>query len=131
MRVFQEKVRKHKEDIKKEDYSGSLELKCLQLEQKQIERQMDENKRKAMNEKDPTKRAVLLQLIEEDGKKLKENLDKQKELPINKLGANFDPDKYKDNLIEAMRKAIEKSVDKSPSSNGNYSRGSRSRRETN
>jgi len=67
---------------------------------------MRENKRKAQSEKDPAKRALLLQLIEDDGKLLEDNLKKQKAIPASNL--NFDPDKYVSDLIEGMKEAIEK-----------------------
>src|SRR6185369_14463768 len=67
---------------------------------------MEENKRKAMNEKDPAQKALLLQLIEDDGKKLKANMKKQQELS-NKF--NFDPNKRIDDLIESIKEAIENS----------------------
>src|SRR5215210_7706208 len=64
---------------------------------------MEENKRKAMNEKDPAQKALLLQLIEDDGKKLKANMKKQQELS-NKF--NFDPNKRIDDLVESIKEAI-------------------------
>jgi len=67
---------------------------------------MKENKRKAQSEKDPDKKALLLQMIEDDGKLLEDNLKKQKAIPASNL--NFDPDKYVSDLIEGMKEAIEK-----------------------
>ncbi|CAJ0831419.1 15995_t:CDS:2, partial [Entrophospora sp. SA101] len=49
-------------------------------------------------------KALLLQLIEDDGKKLKANVKKQQELS-NKF--NFDPNKRIDDLIESIKQAIE------------------------
>src|SRR5437763_8008885 len=59
-----------------------------------------------MNEKDPAQKAFLLQLIEDDGKKLKANMKKQQELS-NKF--NFDPNKRIDDLINSIKEAIENS----------------------
>src|SRR5436309_6026420 len=66
---------------------------------------MEENKRKAMKETDPAKKAALIQAIEEDGLLLQQKYKKKQELS-NKF--NIDPKKKVDDLIEAMKKAIEK-----------------------
>src|SRR6185437_11659700 len=67
---------------------------------------MKENQKKAADKNiDSAERALLMQLIEEDGKRLKSNLEKQKE--INKK-FHFNPDKYVSDLLEKMKKAIEK-----------------------
>jgi len=105
LRPLRNEVKRLKEGISKTDYKYIKELKLLKLEQKQIEARMKENKQKAANEKDSTKKAILLQLIEDDGQKLKENLEKQKAIPASNL--RFEPDKYVSDLIEAMKKAIE------------------------
>jgi len=70
---------------------------------------MEENKKKAMNEKDPAQKALLLQLIEDDGKRLKTNMKRQQELS-NKF--NFDPNKKIDDLIESIKQAIKNSGNK-------------------
>src|SRR5437660_1780002 len=67
---------------------------------------MEENKRKAMNEKDPAQKALLLQLIEDDGKKLKANIKKQQELSKK---FNYDPSKRIDDLINSIKEAIKNS----------------------
>src|SRR5438045_2268460 len=85
---------------------------------------MKENKRKAQEEKDPNKKALLLQLIEDDGRKLEENLKKQKQIPTSNL--KFEPDKYVSDLIESMKKAIE-SGGGSGKGGGSGSGGSRNR----
>lgn len=96
-------LEKLKNDLEREDYKWVQELKQLQLEEKDINRRIEENKRKAMNEKDPAQKALLLQMIEEDGKKLKANLKKQQELSKK---FNFDPNKRIDDLIKAIKDAI-------------------------
>ena len=80
---------------------------------------MEENKRKAMNEKDPAQKALLLQLIEEDGKKLKSNIKKQQELS-NKF--NFDPNKRIDDLIDSIKQAIKNSDRGGPGGGGRSGR---------
>ncbi|CAG8754123.1 11460_t:CDS:2 [Gigaspora margarita] len=97
-------LEKLKSDLEREDYKWIQELKQLQLEEKEINRRIEENKRKAMNEKDPAQKALLLQMIDEDGKKLKANLKKQQELSKK---FNFDPNKRIDDLIKAIKDAIE------------------------
>ncbi|CAG8696104.1 185_t:CDS:1, partial [Ambispora gerdemannii] len=106
LRPLRSEVKRLKEGVSKEQYKYYEEIKLLKLEQKQIEARMKENKRKAQSEKDPAKKALLLQLIEDDGKKLEENLKKQKAIPTANL--KFDPDKYVEDLIEGLKKAIEK-----------------------
>jgi hypothetical protein len=67
---------------------------------------MEQNKRKAMDQNiSPSEKITLLQAIEEDGKILKKNYEKQKELS-NKF--NFDPSKKVNDLIEKMKKAVER-----------------------
>ncbi|CAG8664262.1 8842_t:CDS:2, partial [Ambispora gerdemannii] len=98
------------------------------LEQKQIENRMKENKRKAQSEKDPDEKALLLLAIEEDGKKLKKNLEKQKAIPASNL--KFEPGKYVSDLIKGMKEAIEKGgKDGSGSSGGNGSGSGSGRKE--
>jgi hypothetical protein len=67
---------------------------------------MKENKRKAMSEKDPAKRAILLQMIEADGELLKQKY-KERQTMENKF--NFDPVKKVQDMVDAIRKAIERS----------------------
>jgi len=100
-----------------EKYQHVEKLRLLKLEQKKIETRMKENRRKAQTEKDPAKRAALLLLIEEDGKKLEENLKEQQSIP--KSGINFDPSKHVDKMMEEIRKAL---ASKGGSSGGNPNR---------
>ncbi|CAH1767622.1 12765_t:CDS:2, partial [Entrophospora sp. SA101] len=95
-----------KSQLGMEKYQHIEELRILKLEQKKIEARMQENKRKAMNEKDPTKRAKFLQLIDEDSKKLEENLRKQNAIPTSPI--KFNASKYVSEMIEGMKKAIER-----------------------
>jgi hypothetical protein len=98
------RIEKLKKDLANHQYKHIEELKALKLEQRKIEARMKENKQKATNEKDPAKKALLLQLIEDDGGKLKENLEKQKAIPTYNL--RFEPDKYVNDLIESMKNGI-------------------------
>lgn len=106
---FQTSLTKLKGDLEREDYKWVQELKQLKLEEAQITKRMEENKRKTANETDPAKKALLLQMIEEDGKRLKSNLKRQQELS-NKF--TFDPNKKVDDLIEAMKRAVERTGQK-------------------
>ncbi|RHZ36570.1 hypothetical protein [endosymbiont GvMRE of Glomus versiforme] len=110
-----------KSQLTGEKYQHIEELRRLKLEQKQIEKRIQENKRKASKEKDPTKRAALLLLIEEDGKKLEDNLRKQQAIPTSKI--NFDPSKYVSDMIEGIKKALEKKARGNSGGDGNSGSG--------
>jgi len=117
-------VNRLKGNINNQQYKYYEEIKLLKLEQKQIENRMKENKRKAESEKDPDKKALLLLAIEDDGKLLKKNLEKQKAIPV--VNLNFEPDKYVSDLIKGMKEAIEKGG--KGSSGGGGSGGNRNRK---
>ncbi|MCE8163125.1 MAG: hypothetical protein I3274_02805 [Candidatus Moeniiplasma glomeromycotorum] len=104
-----------KSTLQKEDYKWVQELKDLELEINQITQRMEENKRKAMNETDSIKKAALIAQIDEDGLLLQQKYQKKKELS-NKF--NFDPKKKVDDLIKAMKKAIERNNKKPRGSGG-------------
>jgi len=108
-------VEKIKNAVAKASYKWVEELNRIQLEIDQIKKKMEETKRKAMNEKDPKKRAALLLEIEEDGKLLQQKYREHQE-HSNKFG-HIDPSKYVSGLVEAMKRAIEKS-DKSGNGGG-------------
>lgn len=97
-------VERVKGSIEKENYRWVEEIRLLKLEEAEVQRRIKENKQKAENEKDPAKRALLLQLIEDDGKKLKEIIEKKAKLENRH---NFDADKYVSRIIEAVKNAIE------------------------
>ncbi|CAG8657837.1 9272_t:CDS:2, partial [Ambispora gerdemannii] len=71
--------------------------------------------RKAMKETDPSKKAALIQAIEEDGLLLQQKYQKKKELSDK---FNFDPKRKVDDLIEAMKKAIERGEKRKPDGSG-------------
>ena len=112
-----------KSQLGAEKYQHIEELRLLQLEQKQIEARMRENKRKAEREKDPSKKAALLLLIEEDGKRLEENLRRQKEIPTSKI--SFDPRKHVEGILEGIRKALRERGNPGGSSGGSGGSGNR------
>jgi len=67
---------------------------------------MQENKKKAMDKNiDPAEKALLLQLIEEDGTKLKSNLEKQKSLDQK---FSYDPSQHVADLLSKMKEVIER-----------------------
>src|SRR3954453_9387365 len=75
---------------------------------------MQEKKKKAMDKNiDPAEKALLLQLIEEDGTKLKSNLEKQKNLDQK---FSYDPSKHVEDLLNKIKEAIS-NKGKSKSSN--------------
>lgn len=93
-----------KNQLGQEKYQHIEELKKLKFEENKLRRQIEENKRKAAREKDPSKKAALLLMIEEDGKKLEENLRKQQAIP--KSGINFDPSKHVADMIDGIKRAL-------------------------
>src|SRR4051812_22535403 len=103
MDVCRNELTKLKGDLQRESYKWVEELRQLNLEIGNLEQQMITRRQEAMNEEDPVRRAKILQLIEEDGKVLKEKYQKKQELS-NKF--NFDPSKKVNDLIEKMKKAI-------------------------
>lgn len=119
LKPLRNEIRRLKEELGKNQYKYFQELKILQLEQKQIENSMKKNNQKAMTETDPDKKALLLQLIEEDGENLKENLKKQKAIPTTNL--KFDPGKHVNDLIKALKEAISRSTKKPSKSNSDES----------
>ena len=116
-KLCREEIKKIKLELKSSSYRWVQEIKQLKLEETQIRQKMKENERKAQSEKDPTQKALLLQMIEDDGKKLKKNLEKQKELSKK---FNFDPGKRVDDLIKSMKEAIE--GNRANNSGSNFSR---------
>jgi len=113
--LLQSEIRRLKDQISQERYKYYEDLRLLKLEQKKIEDRMKENKRKAQSEKDPGKKTLLLQMIEDDGNKLKENLEKQKEIPTSNL--RFDSDRYVSDFIESMKKSAGNRTEKNNGSN--------------
>ena len=78
---------------------------------------MTENQQKAVNEKDPTKRAKIIELIEDDGKVLQ---GKQAEKAKLENRLNFDAGKYVRDMVETMKKVIEEmNKPKDSGANGN------------
>jgi len=102
IRSLKKEVTSFKDRISQEKYKYYEELRLLKLEQKKVEDRIKENKAKSEKETDPAQKALLLQMIEDDGKKLKENLEKQKAIPTSDL--TFNPDKYVSNLIKGIEK---------------------------
>src|SRR5438105_333079 len=88
-----------------EKYQYIKKLRELKLEEDKLRRQIDENRRKASREKDPAKKRALLLLIEEDGRKLEENLRKQQAIP--KSGIDFNPSQHVSDLIDGIRRALQ------------------------
>lgn len=88
-----------------EKYQHVEELRLLKLQEKKIRDKISELKKDASKEKDPTKKARILLLIEEEGKKLEDNLRQQKAIPTS--GIKFDPKQHVDGLIDSIRKALQ------------------------
>jgi len=106
LNICQESLIKLKSDLQRENYKWVQELNQLKFEERQITQRMESNKRKAMSKDiSPSEKVAILQAIEEDGRILKKNYEKQKEIS-NKF--NFDPNKKVNDLIEKMKRVIEK-----------------------
>ncbi|WNE40232.1 MAG: hypothetical protein GBAus27B_000299 [Mycoplasmataceae bacterium] len=106
LEVCRKGLEKLKNDLENESYKWVQEIKQLKLEQQQIQKRMEENKKKATDKSlSPSERALLMQLIEDDGKKLKGNLEKQREIDKK---FRFEPEKYVSDLIKKIKQAIEK-----------------------
>src|SRR5437763_7688666 len=79
---------------------------------------MQNQRKEALNEKDPVRRAKILQLIEEKGKTLEEKYRKKQELS-NKF--NFDPSKRVNDLINSIKNALKTSNSDNGNANNNIS----------
>ncbi|RHZ37050.1 hypothetical protein [endosymbiont GvMRE of Glomus versiforme] len=113
-------IEKVKSLLEKETYKWVEELRQLELEINEIKARMEENKRKAMDPNiSPSEKAALLEEIENDGKLLQQKYAEHK-AHSNKF--RFDPSKYVSDMIEAMRRAIEKG-DRDGSGNGGNGNG--------
>jgi hypothetical protein len=83
------------------------DLKRVQFEIDKIEAKMKENKQKALKETDPIKKQALIEEIEADGRLLQSKLEER-----NKYTEKFkyvNVSKYVSDLVEGMKKAIERS----------------------
>src|SRR5437764_972730 len=67
---------------------------------------MEENKKKALKETDPIKKQALIAEIESDSKLLEQKYREHKQYSDK---YKFNPSEYVSGLVEAMKKAIEKS----------------------
>lgn len=95
-----------KSQLGTETYQWVEELKRLELEIRQIEQKMKENQQKALRETDPIKKQALIAEIESDGKLLQQKYREHQE-HSNKF--RFDPSKHVSDMINGMKKAIERS----------------------
>lgn len=102
---FQTDLTKLKGDLEREDYKWVEELNQLNLEIGKLEAEIQKQRKEALDEKDPVRRARILQLIEENGKVLEGKYRKKQELSKK---FNFNPNKKINDLIESIKKAIER-----------------------
>lgn len=109
---------KAKASLGKETYKWVEEIKQLDLEIGKIEAEVAKLRKEALDEKDPIRRAKIIEQIEDQGKVLQGKYQKKQELS-NKF--NFDPGKKVKNLIDAIKRALDKK-DKKGSGNGGISR---------
>jgi len=104
MQECRRKLEDLKNQLNQNQYQHIEQLRLLQLEQKKIEARMKQRQREAQREKDPSKKAALLLLIENDAKELEENLRQQQAIP--KSGINFNPKEYVDKIINGIRDVL-------------------------
>ena len=107
-----------KSQLERENYKWVQELNKINQEVGKLEAEIQNQRKEALNEKDPVRRAKILQVIEEKGKSLEEKYRKKQELS-NKF--NFDPSKKIGDLINSIKNALENSGSSSSSNktNGN------------
>ncbi|CAG8584316.1 9109_t:CDS:2 [Paraglomus brasilianum] len=75
-------IEKLKRDIERTTYDVARKLKRLKLEEKSLQKSIEENMKRAQNEKDPEKKRRFLILVDDDKKKLANNLEEQKKIRI-------------------------------------------------
>src|SRR5688572_24740409 len=90
LKNFSGDLTKLKNDLEKEDYKWVEELNQLNLEIGKLETEIQKQRQEALDEKDPVRRAKILQLIEDNGKLLEGKYRKKQELSKK---FNFDPSK--------------------------------------
>ncbi|RHZ35673.1 hypothetical protein [endosymbiont GvMRE of Glomus versiforme] len=103
--VCKKDLAKLKDNLERETYRWVQEIQQLKLDQNKIEGGIKENQKKLANTNDLAEKALLSQLIEDDSKKLKANMEKQKEIDKK---FRFDPDKYVSDFIERMKRNVRK-----------------------
>lgn len=121
---FSNDLTKLKGELERESYKWVEELNQLNLEIGKLEAEIQKQRKEALDEKDPVRRGRILQLIEENGKILEGKYKKKQEL-ANKF--NFDPKKKINDLIESIKKAVERKNRKGSGGSG----GRNSRTDTN
>ncbi|CAG8572178.1 896_t:CDS:2, partial [Ambispora gerdemannii] len=110
---------------KVQEAESGLQIRTGAAKIGKIETEIQKLKKEALDEKDPVRRAKIMELIEEQGKNLEAKYRKKQELS-NKF--NFDPGRKVNNLINAIKKALDK---KDRSSGGGGSRNPRTSRNPN
>ena len=123
---FQKDLEKLKSDLEREGYKWVEELNQLNLEIGKLEAEIRRQRKEVLDEKDPVRRARILQLIEENGKALEGKYRKKQELS-NKF--NFNPSKKINDLIESIKRSIERKNKRN--SGGNGGRNSRTNKNAN
>jgi len=93
-----------KKQLESVTYQTVKEISRVSLEVRKIKQEMQDLRRKAQNERDPTKRAQILALIDEKGKDL---VKKESELAKLQKKLNFDADKHVADFIEGLKASIE------------------------
>lgn len=102
---FSNDLVKLKGELERESYKWVEELNQLNLEIGKLEAEIQKQRKEVLDEKDPIRRAKILQLIEDNGKILEEKYRKKQQF-ANKF--NFDPKKKINDLIESIKKAVER-----------------------
>jgi len=96
-------IEKLKRDIERTTYDVARKLKRLKLEEKSLQKSIEENMKRAQNEKDPEKKRRFLILVDDDKKKLASNLEEQKKI---RIGDNLNIDGYIRDFIEKIEQKL-------------------------
>ena len=96
-------VERLKRDLERTSYDSAKKLKRLRMEETNLKKSIEENMRRAQNEKDPEKKRKFLILVDDDKKKLANNLEEQKKISV---GNNVNVDSYIQEFLEKLEKRL-------------------------
>ena len=95
-----------KKNIESVPYNEIKELQKLLSDERKLQKEIEENERKARNEPDPDKKKKFLFFANEAKDKWKKILARKKELKSSRLGDDFNPDSHIDNFLQAVENKL-------------------------
>ena len=95
-----------KTNIENVPYNEAKELQKLNIEERALKREIEDNERKAKNETDENKKKQFLFLAEEAKEQWKKLLERKKQLKTASLGDNFNPDQHIDDFLKAVESKL-------------------------